>query len=453
VSLRRGRSPARWPQERVQERVTVTRLGYFRTENSQATAAGGNDTLLRGILLAAVFLVLWISLHPFVSLGDPDELTETGSFANQIAYSLLLVLLAAWCFTHDPSRLLVLLRPVFVAMLFWFVLSVATSWEPALSARRLIFTLISMSIAAMVLLLPTNQRHFAGVMAAVVLIVLAACYLGVLLAPALTVHQTSDLAEPELAGDWRGVFSHKNEASVAMVLFIFFGMFVARVRSLVLGGLIVVSALVFLLFTQSKTAIAMLPITLIVTALINRIRSPAIGVAFGLLVVGAFIVLSIGSLFSEQVRDLLDLILPDASFTGRTDIWQFALDHIAQRPITGYGFGAFWGTHEVVYGMSGNSVWANAVAHAHNAYLNLALTIGIPGSLLVTAWLVVLPLVDFYRGPADPAALPLKLLFLRTCVYAACASCFESLLLQEGGLFLFTAAFGLRFLSLARIKP
>jgi O-antigen ligase len=430
----------------------VPQLERFRMGHPAVAANHDAATLLRSILLAAVFLLLWISLHPFVSLGDPDELTETGSVANQIGYSLLLILLAAWCLAHDPSRLLVLLRPVFVVMLLWFVFSVMTSWEPALSARRLIFTLVGMSIAAMVLLLPTNQRHFASVMAAVALIVLAACYLGVFLAPALSVHQTSDLAEPELAGDWRGVFSHKNEASVAMVLFIFIGMFVARVRSFALGGLIVVSALVFLLFTQSKTAIAMLPITLILTGLINRIRKPAVGITLGLSVVSVFIILSIGSLYWEQVRDLLDMVLPDASFTGRTDIWQFALDHIAERPITGYGFGAFWGTHEVVYGMSGNSVWANSVAHAHNAYLNMALTIGIPGSALVTLWLVVLPLVDFYRASPDPAASPLKLLFLRTCLYAACASCFESLLLQEGGLLLFTAAFGLRFLSLSRLK-
>lgn len=431
----------------------MIQLGRFRIEHSAVAASREAATFLRSILLAAVFLLLWISLHPFVSLGDPDELTETGSIANQLGYPLLLILLAAWCFAHDPSRLRVLLRPVFIAMLLWFVFSVVTSWEPALSARRLIFTLVSMSIAAIVLLLPTNQRHFASVVAAVALIVLAASYLGVFLAPTLSIHQTTDLAEPELAGDWRGVFSHKNEASVAMVVFIFIGMFVARVRSFALGSLIVVSAAVFLLFTQSKTAIAMLPITLILTDLINRIRRPAIGITLGLSVVGVFIILSIGSLYWEQVRDLLDMVLPDASFTGRTDIWQFALDHIAQRPITGYGFGAFWGTHEVVYGMSGNSVWANAVAHAHNAYLNMALTIGIPGSALVTAWLVVLPLVDFYRASPDPAASPLKLLFLRTCLYAACASCFESLLLQEAGLFLFTAAFGLRFLSLARLKP
>ena len=134
----------------------MTPLARFRKESQPIVASGEADTLLRSVLLAAVFLLLWISLHPFVSLGDPDELTETGSVANQIAYSLLLIVLAAWCLAHDPSRLLVLLRPVFVAMLLWFALTVATSWEPALSVRRLIFTLITMSLAAMVLLLPTS---------------------------------------------------------------------------------------------------------------------------------------------------------------------------------------------------------------------------------------------------------------------------------------------------------
>ena len=66
------------------------------------------DTLLRSVLLAAVFLLLWISLHPFVSHSAiPTNLTEAGSVANQIAYSLLLIVLAAWCLAHDPGRLLV----------------------------------------------------------------------------------------------------------------------------------------------------------------------------------------------------------------------------------------------------------------------------------------------------------------------------------------------------------
>jgi hypothetical protein len=65
----------------------------------------------------------------------------------------------------------------------------------------------------------------------------------------------------------------------------------------------------------------------------------------------------------------------------------------------------------------------------------------------------VLPLIDFYRSPHEPSVAPLKMLFLRVCLFAAYESCFESMLIQEGalGLFLFMSAFGLRFLSLSRV--
>ena len=407
------------------------------------------------MLLAAVFLLVWISFRPFENLSTAQEVTEAGNLVNQSSYSLLFLVLATWCLSHDPSRLLVLVRPVLVVTLLWFALCVVTSWDPSLSARRLAFTLVTVGLAGMALLLPKNMRHFSDVMAVVVLIVLAACYLGVFLLPEQAIHQTTDYIEPELAGDWRGVFSHKNEASAAMVLFIFIGLFIARVRSARIGGLIVALALVFLLFTKSKTSIAMLPITLIVSALLTRIHRPSLGISLVLAVVVAFNVLSIGSIYFEPVRDLLDMVLTDTSFTGRTDIWQFALDRVAERPITGYGFAAFWGTKQVVYGMSGASIWANTAAHAHNAYLNLALTVGIPGSILATLWLVVLPVVDFFRSPDAPAAAPLKMLFLRVCLFAAFGSCFESMLIEEStlGLFLFMAAFGLRLLSVWRVTP
>ncbi len=407
------------------------------------------------MLLAAVFLLVWISLRPFENLSTAQEVTEAGNTVNQVVYSLLFLVLAAWCLGHDANRLLVLLRPILIITLLWFALCVVTSWDPSLSARRFAFTLVTVGLAAMALLLPKNMRHFSDVMTVVVLAVLAACYLGVFLLPEQAIHQTTDYIEPELAGDWRGVFSHKNEASAAMVLFIFIGLFIARVRNMRIGGLIVALALVFLLFTKSKTSIAMLPITLIVSALLTRIHKPSIGISLVLAVLAAFNILSIGSIYLEPVRDLLDMVLTDTSFTGRTDIWQFALDRVAQRPIIGYGFAAFWGTEQVVYGMGGASIWANTVAHAHNAYLNLALTVGIPGSILATLWLVVLPVVDFFRSADAPAAAPLKMLFLRVCLFAAFGSCFESMLIEQGalGLFLFMAAFGLRLQSVWRVTP
>ena len=246
--------------------------------------------------------MLWISFRPFENLSDAPEVTNAGNLINQIGYSLLFLLLAAWCMSHDPGRLLVLVRPVLIITLLWFAVCVATSWEPALSARRFAFTLVTVGMAAMALLLPKNMRHFSDVMTVVVLIVLAACYLGVFLIPEQAIHQTTDFIEPELAGDWRGVFSHKNEASAAMVVFVFLGLFIARVRSIKLGGLIAVLALIFLLFTRSKTSIAMLPITLIVSVLLAHIRRPSVGIAVALSVVVAFNILSLGSIYLESVR-------------------------------------------------------------------------------------------------------------------------------------------------------
>jgi O-antigen ligase len=286
----------------------------------------------------------------------------------------------------------------------------------------------------------------------VALIVLAVCYLGVFLAPSVSIHQATDFLEPELAGDWRGVFGHKNEASAIMVLFIFIGLFVARVRSISLGGLIVALALIFLFFSRSKSAIAVLPLVMVVSVIMGRVR-PFAGITLAVSVLVAFNILSVGSIYFEPVRNLLDATMADSSFTGRTDIWQFAVDRLAERPITGYGFSAFWGTEEVVYGMSGDASWANTAGHAHNGYLDLALTIGVPGSALVTLWLIVLPLFDYYRSPRAPSTAPLKLLFLRVCLFAAYESCFESMLIQVGGLglFLIAATFGLRFLSVSRV--
>jgi O-antigen ligase len=431
----------------------VANIGYLPRQDFAVQTTGPADILIRSVLIAAVFLSLWISFHPFPALDEPIEVTEAGNLANQLGYSTLFVLLLAWNLFHQPQRLLLLVRPVLIATLFWFALTVVTSWDPALSARRLAFALVTIGIAGMVLLVPKNPRHFADVMAVVVLIVLVACYLGLVLAPQLTIHQASDVIEPELAGDWRGAFGHKNEAAVVMVLFVFIGIFVARVRSLGLGAIIVMLALPFLFFTHSKTAMSALPLALIVSVVMARAAKPANGVAVALSLLVALNLLSIGSIYIAPIHAVVDAIMPDATFTGRTDIWKFAIDHVAQRPITGYGFATFWGTEQVVYGMTG-ATWANTASHAHNGFVDLALTIGIPGSALVTLWLIVLPLVDYSRAPDEPESAALKMLFLRICLFAAFESCFETLFTQVGALWLIliAAAFGLRLLAVSRVS-
>jgi O-antigen ligase len=409
--------------------------------------------LIRSGLFAAVFLCLWFSFHPFPTLDQPLEITDSGDPANQIGYSTFLVLLGAWTLTHQPQRLLLLIRPIMIATLLWFAFTAVLSWDPSLSMRRLAFALVLMTIAGMALLLPRSPRHFADMMATVAIIVTVACYLGALLAPAHAIHQASDVLEPELAGDWRGVFSHKNDASAAMVIFIFTGLFAARMRNAGIGVIVIALALPFLYFTHSKTSLASLPIVYCVSLAMAHARRPAVGVGLALFVLLCLNMISIGSIYLTPIHSLVDSIMSDPSFTGRADVWKFAEDAVAQRPVTGYGFSAFWGTDKVVYGMSGIG-WANTASHAHNGYLDLALTVGIPGSLLGTLWVFVLPLVDFYRAPNSAVSRPLEMLFLRIILFAAYQSCFETMFTEVGALWLvlFFAVFGLRFLAVTRVS-
>jgi O-antigen ligase len=399
-------------------------------------------------------MAAWISFHPYPDLAAPPQaVVEGGDLLNQLGFSAMFLAFAAWTYCHEPRRLTLLLRPVLILTVLWCIISVVASWEPSLAARRLAFALVVMSISAMVLLLPKNLRHFSDLMAAAALIVLAACYLGVLLLPEYSIHHATDFLEPEHAGNWRGVFPHKNDAGATMVLFIFIGFYVARMRSLALGALIVVLSAIFLAFTQSKTAIGVLPLALVLSAIIGRTRKPGLGIFLVIGILLIFNLCSIGTVMFEPIRQLMETIMPDATFTGRTEIWQLGIQAVAQRPITGYGYSTFWGTQEVVYGFGEAVTWANAASDAHNAYLNLALTIGIPGMLLVVAWVIILPIVDFCRIDFDAETSALQLLFLRVCLYGVYASCFESSIFQQVGevwFFYMTSTFGLRYLSLTR---
>jgi O-antigen ligase len=433
----------------------VAKSGLLTSDQFAAEGAVDVDTLLRSVMFIAVFLAVWISFHPFQSLAEaPSQVAAGGDLVNQLSFSGMFLALAAWTAYHEPRRLKLLLGPALFATLAWCALSVVTSWEPTLAARRFAFAVVLMGISGMVLLLPKNVRHFCDLMTAVALIVLAACYLGVALLPQLAVHQATDFLEPEHAGNWRGVFAHKNQAGATMVLFIFIGLFVARMRSRALGGLIIGLAVIFLAFAQSKTAIGIMPLAFALSAIIARGRSPVLGIVLVLIILAMFNLFSVGTVIFEPVHQLVAMVMPDATFTGRTEIWELGVRAVAQRPLTGYGFSTFFGTEEVVYGLGENATWANAATDAHNAYLNLALTIGLPGVAIVIVWVVVQPIVDYYRRAADPATKTLQLLFLRVCLFAVFASCFESSIFQQVGevWFLFmTSAFGLRYLSRGRV--
>jgi O-antigen ligase len=112
----------------------------------------------------------------------------------------------------------------------------------------------------------------------------------------------------------------------------------------------------------------------------------------------------------------------------------------------------------VVFGSVENVTWATAAADAHNAYLNMAITTGIPGLALVILLVVVLPLIDYQKGADDDASRALSTLFMRIWLFGVYVSCFESIIFPQGGrletwFVMLVAIFGLRYLTLSRARP
>jgi O-antigen ligase len=78
---------------------------------------------------------------------------------------------------------------------------------------------------------------------------------------------------------------------------------------------------------------------------------------------------------------ILDFLGKDATLTGRTDLWYFVKLCIAQRPLFGWGFDAFWVTNNPAANeISTNLGWV--VPQAHNGLLELLLEVGAIGTSL-----------------------------------------------------------------------
>lgn len=413
------------------------------------------DHWWRNFLFLATFLISSFTASPFKDLSDPELLVPKaeGDPLNQALTLLLTAALAIFAVAKREALVRRAWTLPLVLTFVGFVISALLSPYPDAAARRIVLASFTVLQASVFLLLPYGREHFARLLAAASIIVLAVCYFGVAFIPKLSIHQLGDLTEPELAGDWRGFFTHKNGAGASMVLLIFFGMFIYGAWSRLAGLLITVLAGIFLYFSHAKSPLNLLPIVLALSYLAMRLRSPASALVLILGVVALINLTTVGSVMFEPIKEFVGGLLSDPTYTGRDDIWRFALDHVAQRPWFGFGFEAFWGMPDLVNAWSHAETWAYRASDAHNGYLNLAVTIGLLGLALSLLWIVAQPFADFRRARAMEADPLLTMLFVRIWIYGLCLSGFESVLFRGGSetwLWMVISIIGLRFQSIAK---
>lgn len=399
------------------------------------------------LLFAATLLFYLVTLTPFIDLsaaGTGDAATTKSNALNQIVY---LGLTAALWFTvlrSSARHLVARPRGILIVMLLWFGIVSALSAQPDLALKRVFLAMLTIVNGSALLLLPRSERQFAGLLALCCAMALALAYLGIALLPQVAVHQASEVREPMNAGLWRGHFAHKNVAAAAMVVISFIGLYLFGSGRRLVGGSMVLLAAVFLAQTGGKSAIAALPGILAIAWAFERWRS--LRVPMVLLGIAAFNILTIGCATSPAMRGLVAGLGIDPTFTNRIDIWKIGATAVLDRPLAGHGFQLFWQTDAMVRKGGAAAGWAYAAFNGHNAYLDMAITTGLPGLVLTLVLIVWLPLRAINRAEAtanDPA---LTRLFVRIWLYGILAACVESLFFQSGSLIWFmlvVAIFGL----------
>lgn len=186
-------------------------------------------------------------------------------------------------------------------------------------------------------------------------------------------------------GSWRGIFLHKNQLGGMMV-------FASSVLLIMLNAVnnikqkrryLVGLGLAFFLIIQSNSGSALLNSVLVLTTIgVSRLlklkpRQLIISLIF-VIMTTALISVGYEAIFSLTLRALGK----DPSLTGRTDIWYYVSEKIAQRPFFGYGLSVFWSGITSASANLVESVGWEAPS-AHHGFLDMVLDIGLVGSTLV----------------------------------------------------------------------
>ncbi|MFL6792618.1 MAG: O-antigen ligase family protein [Bradyrhizobium sp.] len=412
--------------------------------------------IVRSAVFVGALLLAWVSLRPFEDLSNMQiaDATTGNETPTYLAFAGLAVLMLAVAVRDNSRALKTLLSPSYMLFAAWLCLTVALSFDPSTSIRRFSLTACVIAVTAALPLLARSQDEMMRWLSIAALALLAICYLGILLAPNLSIHLATDPQEPGLAGNWRGSFGHKNIAAGIMAMLLFLGIYFIRAGGWISGVTVICLASLFLLYSAGKSSLTLCFAVLLLTSLTSVVRSfwgRAVMLLTPLVLLN---LLSIGTVMSDGLAQIAKLLPLDASFTGRTDIWSFALQSLQARLVTGYGYASFWGS-SAIQNLPEGKEWAGYASHSHNGYLDTALGIGLPGLALLIAAIVITPLRDFHAADQGGNNGPLAMVFLRIWLFVLYLSSMESVFLDRADPLWFTfllAVFGLHYLARFRAK-
>lgn len=248
-------------------------------------------------------------------------------------------------------------------------LSAAWSPDPSATLRKALGLFGTFSMGTYVAS-RLRSYGFVRLVQVAVVVALAGSYLWSLVAPDKAL---------DTNGQLRGLFNHKNIlgqfAGVGYLAFLSLAVRETGRRRLV--QLVGVGACVLSLLLAGS-ATPLIAIGFVTAWVYARSR---LGLRPRELAVLTVVICAGGILFLIAAPDAFTSVMGrDVTLSGRTNIWQFALDMAAAKPFLGYGYGVFW----LGPNSPGSLFWDTTLQFelsAHNGYLQCLLDIGMTGLL------------------------------------------------------------------------
>lgn len=184
----------------------------------------------------------------------------------------------------------------------------------------------------------------------------------------------------------------------------------------------------FLLMTTSKTSLVayILGCAAFGWVFMMRRNTPVFLVTTWVTVVGGFFAVN---WVKANTAEVLGMLGRSSTFTGRADIWKALEISLAERPLLGHGYGGYW--DEDLMGTSLSYLLEELKYmpnHSHNSYLEMKLSLGMVGAVILGASLAayfIITLLRVRRTHGSYFAIPFT-------VSALIIGSFESVLASPG---------------------
>jgi exopolysaccharide production protein ExoQ len=301
---------------------------------------------------SAFLRLLWLPVYGLVAIGCLWKVREMVSLALRMPFLIALLIVTA-------------------ASFLW-------SLDPSLTERRSI-AVVATSLAGLYLAARYDWRTLLRLMGAVWLFMAIVSIGAVIVAPGFAI--MSEIHP----GAWKGLWWEKNTLGghMARAAFLCAFLYILDRPWRPVWGVAVFLCTALVIASTSKTALLglMLGFGILFAGWISR---KGAGITITCLWSGIVLSSAFAAIMIIEPGIILNLLGRDATLTGRTDIWAVLADAIADRPLLGYGYGAFWQLDSMpAYRVRSATEWL--VPTAHNGWLETALSVGLIGLGLLVA--------------------------------------------------------------------